>query len=54
MTELQRAGKESEHEAGEKYTTSPCYLMLFSEKENQEEFALVDCKTGTVDYVRNY
>ena len=48
------AGKESEHEAGEKYTTSPCYLMLFSEKENQEEFALVDCKTGTVDYVRNY
>lgn len=48
------AGKESKHEAGEKYTTSPCYLMLFSEKENQEEFALVDCKTGTVDYVRNY
>lgn len=48
------AGKKSEHLAGEKYTTSPCYLMLFSEKENQEEFALVDCRTGSVDYVRNY
>ena len=49
------AGKESEHEAGEKvYDKSLLSDVVFGEKENQEEFALVDCKTGTVDYVRNY
>lgn len=47
-------GETCKHRAGEEYETSPCWVFYFNEEVNKEEFALVDCQTGAIDYIRNY
>lgn len=47
-------GESCKHRAGEEYETSPCWVFYFNEELNKEEFALVDCQTGAIDYIRNY
>ncbi len=39
---------------GSRYEARPCWVFYFAEDQGQEEFALVDCKDGAVDYIKNY
>ncbi len=47
-------GELCQHGAGTIYETNPCWVFYFNEKKDSEEFAIVDCQTGSVDYIRNY
>lgn len=40
--------------AGNIYTTSPCWVFYINEEQYKEEFILVDCETGKMDYIKNY
>lgn len=39
---------------GTEYKAHPCWVFWMDEEPDMEEFALVDCSTGEVKYVRNY
>lgn len=51
---LNDKGEKCLHEAGDEYRTSPCWVFRLNEEKNKEEFVLVDCETGKMDYVKNY
>lgn len=42
------------NDAGTLYTTSPCWVFYINEEPYKEEFVLVDCETGKLDYIKNY
>ena len=42
------------NDAGNIYTTSPCWVFYINEEQYKEEFILVDCETGKMDYIKNY
>ena len=42
------------NDAGSVYTTSPCWVFYINEEQSKEEFILVDCENGKLDYIKNY
>ncbi len=46
-------GESCRHLAGDEYKASPCWVFWMSEGNYTEEFAMVDCDTGKVDYIKN-